>query len=288
MGYDGYGRLGSARREAVAATTSSQLPPVASAPRGSRPGPETHRASFVDVKRRRILDARLGEVDAVRLARGLPMQRALALAFALAAVVSIAAPVSADCSRMEPSKDIGDYRGLAFIATITDIDGRRVDGLYRVMFDVEREFAGDVPDPLAADDAGSGCGALDLPAMRVGQRVFVAADQLDEYERFGNTFADVLVWRQAADGRWRFFDDALWAGGTPRLQYPPEAWDATTLDEILALVAPARLPETDTAPEGLTRLPPSTHPDPFTRFLAVGFLALTGFGLGRRVSARRS
>jgi hypothetical protein len=184
------------------------------------------------------------------------MRRVAATAVAtFAALLLMAAPTRADCSRAAPSANILAYRGLAFTATIAGIDRRSISDPYDVTFEIDHVFAGAIAGPLVARDVGGDCGAIRPSEMKVGQRVFVAADQLNEYAS-GGTFGDVLLWREAEGGTWRFFAEALWAGQPDREYYPPEAWKATSLDEIIALVAPgAALPDTSEATTPARLLP---------------------------------
>lgn len=183
------------------------------------------------------------------------LQGMIALMAATAALV-VATPVAADCGLAPFPQQVGAYRGIAFVGTVTASEPvklryrqRRGSDEIRLAFAVERPIAGIDRDHISVIGAEkSSCSVFWASELAVGDRVLISfqppTDE-DQYDLAPHTRVAwrALVWRPAGDGHWRFADDAMLA---PE-DHPDAARAADSLSEILALIGPD-LPPTDTAP----------------------------------------
>lgn len=149
-------------------------------------------------------------------------------------------------------------------------------------FDVLRVFRGEVPDPLVGNgsDVAPGCASTrDVSDLRIGDELFVSADALSDQSELSGApepgFTGYwLVWRREGDG-WTYLDGAMRPAEAWRV--PPAAERATTLSEIVGLVAPGALPDTASA------TPPANRaPEPVNVLAAFALLATLLAALGRR------
>ena len=165
-----------------------------------------------------------------------------ALAIATLAFSAHAPRVAAECLDGYPSSDANDYRSFVFTATViaTSADPTQdppADSSayqYEAILDVGRVFRGELPDPLTINGWSAGCSRLLIPAVGVGESLFIAlggADPVVNHTLYG----EIAVWRET-DGGWEFYEAAL-AYGSDSRYYPDAARRATTIDAILALVA---------------------------------------------------
>ncbi len=167
----------------------------------------------------------------------------LALLLAIGSTVSGAgspAPARADCGMRAPAPGIRGHQGFAFEGLVRSVEGRREPGvgwLYRVTLDVTEMLAGQ-PVATVAFDLGTGdCWHLQGDRFKAGDRLIVTASAppLDGPVAY---LPDGLTWRYEWSDRWSFHGLPEQVAVT--LSRPIR--DASTRDEILALVAPDQLP----------------------------------------------
>jgi hypothetical protein len=131
---------------------------------------------------------------------------------------------------------------MTFVATIGDITRRQ--GKYRrraVTFNVEHVYHGNPPHTVVVLDVGGDCGELRPDQLHSGLRVIVTANRLQTSPI--SSFDHVLIWRQVAQGHWRFYQDAL-AFGYWGSYYPVAAREARTIEAILSVSDPSAMPDT--------------------------------------------
>jgi hypothetical protein len=160
----------------------------------------------------------------------------------------------------------------AFLATVTEAsaevdpnpDGAEYD--WHLELSVEATYVGSAPKKLVFDvwDHG-GCGDFKGAALRTGDRIIVAAEDLRaEYQPADPFEGHMVLWRKTADG-WSFFSDAL-VYGAEQQAYPKAARDATTKAEVLHVILSGALPATATDPAE-----PKPTPVGSMRFTALAF-----------------
>ena len=100
-------------------------------------------------------------------------------------------------------------------------------------------------------------------------RLFIAIEDQFESLNAPEPYGRVLLWK--SDGsRWAFYDDALADDSDAEAgPYPPAAKQATTTQEILAVIS-GRVPDTATVPSHEDQ-----HPVPGERILALLLVAFT-------------
>jgi hypothetical protein len=167
----------------------------------------------------------------------------LALLLAVGATITGAGTpttVWADCARQAPEPGIRTHLGFALEGMVTSVEGRREPGegwLYRVMVDVSEMLAG-APVDVVAFDLGTGdCWQLQGDRYKVGDRLIVTASA-PPVDGTVDYLPDGLTWRYEWADHWTLH--GLPEDLAATLSRPIR--EASRRDEILALVAPARLP----------------------------------------------
>lgn len=175
---------------------------------------------------------------------------------ATAAALLVATPVIADCGLAPFPQQVGAYRGIAFVGTVTASEPvklryrqRRGSDEIQLSFAVERPIAGVDGGRISVIGADkSSCSVFWASELAVGDRVLISFQPPTDEDQYHLPQRDriawrALVWRPTGDGVWRFADDAMLA---PE-DHPDAARAADSLSEILALVGPD-LPPTDVEP----------------------------------------
>jgi hypothetical protein len=161
--------------------------------------------------------------------------------------------VSAECMGPGPiGADEIPQVAHAFIANVTEAsdDVDPVDDMasydWHAELSTERTFVGSNPPSLVFNGWDSSCHDFRGESLRTGDRIFVATEGLNAELQPGIPFiGDILVWRWE-EGSWAFYADAM-SGAEYDGYYPKAARTATTISEILTIVAAGSLPETSTA-----------------------------------------
>jgi hypothetical protein len=107
--------------------------------------------------------------------------------------------------------------------------------------------------------------------------VLVAVDEIIPFSTNQSLFGHLLVWRRVAD-EWRFYERVLQEGGESGA-YPEAARHAHRTDEVLAVIAQLRMPDTST----ILAEAPSIAVEPLLFGAAVGGTAWFIKGSRRRV-----
>ncbi len=203
----------------------------------------------------------------------------LSLAVALAAtlVPAMAPSALAECPNLAVDPVARLSAGAAFLATVTevsdDVDANLVANPWdlHVELSVESIYAGDVPSKLSFNDYDGGCGELLVGALRPGDRIIVAVEQLPlSYLPAAPFEGHIVVWKKTAGG-WSFFQDAL-AFGSQALFYPGAPRDATTKADVLEVIAGWTMPATSTIGDPVA-------PDTATPALWIGFAFVLGLAV---------
>lgn len=174
---------------------------------------------------------------------------AAASALAGLAIALGASAVLAECPPGEDDLHL-DVR-YAFVATVAeasrDVGPRVPDSApfdWHLELDVDRIYAGDVPDTIAFDGWDAGCSAPRGDQMTTGDRVFITSEhfRLTDLPR-NPMWGDFLMWRWV-DGRWAFYEEATgWTGEDRWLTAAMQ--NASSTSSILRLVR-ASVPDTAT------------------------------------------
>lgn len=140
----------------------------------------------------------------------------------------------AECQPLPVTDDIRDYIGVAFTAKVVEVtdevDAPMADAApfnWKVVFDVDRVYRGNVEEVLHWNGWGAGCSGIRPDMFKPGQRYFISTARLDpEGMRAPGPYT--LVWKQDGD-RWPFHNRVLKTayGGKP-----PEARTASSLRRI--------------------------------------------------------
>lgn len=159
-----------------------------------------------------------------------------------AAMLACAPPVPAraDCGTQGPSRAIAGHLGFALEGIVSSVEGRDVPihgWLYRVVVDVSEMLAGEPVDRLAFDLGTGDCWQLQGDRYKVGDRLIVTASG-PPTEGEVAYLPDALTWRYEWADRWSFHGLTEQVSAT----LSRAIREASTRDEILALVAPDRLP----------------------------------------------
>lgn len=205
----------------------------------------------------------------------------LATTTAIVGLVLAAVPpgVSAECSNLVPDEELGPGIQAAFLATVTEAstsvdpnpDANPWD--WHVELRIDETYVGRVPSTLSFNGYEGGCAELQGGALRTGDRILIAVEQLAlDYLPAAPFERHSMIWHKTSEG-WSFFLNAV-PGQIRSGFYPDAAVNATTKAGILAFIAAHSMPSTSTHPAAPASWSPST-------FL-LGLAAVIGFGLGWR------
>ena len=180
-------------------------------------------------------------------------QVVLGVTLAMLASFGMASAVSAECDPQTlPTRQIADYRGLLFAATVASISdqptrvptpGAPYDT--EVTLDVSRIYRGPVDDPLLVDGWDAGCGLLRIDGLHVGDTLLVSIGGKDPLSH-PTIDGPVLVWHRV-DDRWQFYEPALQYADQGPDFYPAAAREATTTISIVRLLGSRTAPDTGVA-----------------------------------------
>jgi hypothetical protein len=153
----------------------------------------------------------------------------------------------AECfySDWPPQVDVAAYRGHLFRGTVTHVDpATETRSDWYATLRVEHQYRGSVADPLQLHGwSGVGCSHLDGSKLSVGDMLMVSIDRMNP-----SLYGPLLVWEGfkegASDVEWRLYDPVLRGSNA---DYPRAAQGRLSTADILALVGPGTLPETDAA-----------------------------------------
>lgn len=194
---------------------------------------------------------------------------------AVALAGAVPAVAQAECSTGDwpPPADVAAYRGHLFDATVSDVQPatEEVADWYATLR-IARQYRGSVADPLELHGWSVGCSHLDGSRLREGDRIMVSIDRMNS-----SLYGPLLIWRQVGDG-WRFYDAVLRGSHD---DYPSATRGSRSTGDIVALVGPGTLPETDAAvgPD----LDDDTAPGSGMSTLVVIIAALAASGMVRRL-----
>jgi len=149
-------------------------------------------------------------------------------------------PARADCGMQAPAPDIAAHRGFALDGVVRSVEGRTepLSGwLYRVTIDVSEMLAGEPVDRLVVDLGTGDCAHLQGDRYKVGDRLIVTASA-PPTDGDVAYLSDALTWRYEWADHWSLH--GLPEDIAASLSRPLR--EASSRDEILALVAPDRLP----------------------------------------------
>jgi hypothetical protein len=169
-----------------------------------------------------------------------PLLLSILLAAPMAVNAAAPAPVAADCGTAGSTAAIEGHRGFAFEGVVTSVEGRREPGegwVDRITLDVSEMLLGSPMEAVAFDTGRGDCSWLQGDRYKAGDRLIVTATA-PPIEGPVAYLPDALTWRYEWADRWSFHGLQEHVAAT----FPRAIRGADTRDEILALVAPDRLP----------------------------------------------
>ena len=165
----------------------------------------------------------------------------LAAVLALSGVAVQPATTHAECEPPALTKDMSDYIGFAFTATVVEVTDQTDPPMpgaapfdWKVVLDVDRVYRGTVEDTLHWNGWADGCSTIRANMLPEGQRLFVSTEELDPL-RLEAPGPFTIIWRKREgvasgdDVRWVFDHRSL---RNPYNDFPSEARTAGDLGEI--------------------------------------------------------
>jgi len=196
-----------------------------------------------------------------------PRAARLSVGMALLGLLLAATPpgVLAECGNLVAGEGKDLSITAAFRATVTEAsedvdpndDGNAWD--WHVELSVDETYVGEVPTILAFNGYQGGCAEFQGGALRAGDSIIVAVEQLPlDYLPAAPFEGHSVIWHHTQEG-WSFFLDAVPGEVRPGF-YPEAALDADTKAEILRFITSRSMPSTDAGPAEARATAPSSGP----------------------------